>query len=764
MTESSAKFDLFNNISLKWKFYAIIISLLITMGIIFTLLTEQQMLASFKEELYTDGIAIGRLIESNSIKPILTNDLVSLRTLLTGFLEVDDSLEYLYIITPENIILAHTFDGGFPTDLIDFSSSVPRANKIREQILDTDMGLIHEMIVPILGGEFGYVHVGLSNRDVLKSISNTKSYFAALTVLLCMLGLVVSFAFNRLITAPLSSLASAAGKIASGNLDIKLPPKGADEIGAVTTSFNNMAEALKVNNNERSKIEKALKDSEELYRSLIENIDLGITLIDKEYNIIMANSAQAAMFNRNRESFVGNKCYREFEKREEICDHCPGGEAMQTGSSKEQETKGVLENGEKFSVKIRAFPINDDLGNTRGFIEVVENITEQRHLEEELQKIKHIESIGLLAGGLAHDFNNLLTAILGNIELARINIPQDSSAGIRLDAAEEASNQAKNLTEQLLTFARGGSPRKEATFVPKLLDDSCRFTLSGSDIKWVLDAPDDIWPADLDKNQMGQVIHHLLVNAQEASKPGGKVFVIAENVTIDNSSDLPLAEGKYIKISIEDEGEGISPEILPKIFDPYFTTKNMGTTKGTGLGLTICHSIVKKHGGHISIQSKKGAGTSVTLYTLKSERGNLKSPNKKDAQDTKSAHKEGHKVLLMEDNKKLAKTTANMLVHLRHKFGIAPDGNEAVRLYQEALYTEHPYDLLILDLTIRGGMGGHETLLKIKDIDQNVSAIISSGYSEDPVMVNCQDYGFKGSLPKPYRIVDLQKAIQKATD
>ncbi|MEN8142138.1 MAG: ATP-binding protein [Thermodesulfobacteriota bacterium] len=762
MRKLSAKFDFFNNISLQWKFYGIIAALLLLTAIIFTLLIERQMLTAFEEELYTDGISIGRLVEANSAKPILTNDIVALRILLTTFLEAEDGLKYLFIITPENRVLAHTFAGGFPTDLIELSTTTAPGDKISERDLDTDMGMIHEIIVPIIGGEIGYVHVGLSPEKMLASVSATKSDLVRVSVLLFMFGLVALFIFNRLISRPLASLVAAAGKIASGNLNVELPARGDDEIGALTTSFNKMAKALNANAEERGRIEKALRDSEELYRTLIENIDLGITLMDTEHNIIMVNSAQAAMFNRSEKSFTGKKCYREFEKRAEICDHCPGVEAMLTGLPKEQEAQGLLDSGEHFTVRIRAFPVNDDSGIPMGFIEVVEDITSQLRLEEELQNIKHIESIGLLAGGLAHDFNNLLAAILGNIELATINIPPEDSAVTRLNAAEEACNQAKNLTEQLLTFAKGGAPRKETTFVPKLLDDSCRFTLSGSDVKWILDAPDDIWPADLDSNQMGQVIHNLLSNALEASKPGGKIFVIAENEAVDKSSELPLAEGKYIKISIEDEGTGISPAILPKIFDPYFTTKEMGATKGTGLGLATCRSIIKKHGGHISVQSREGAGTSATLYLPKSELENSEFSGETAAPGAKSAQNESHKILLMEDDRKLAKTTANMLVHLRHKFGVAPDGDEAVRLYEEALHTDHPYNLLILDLTIRGGMGGHETLQKIRGIDPDVAAIVSSGYSDDPVMVNCQEYGFTCSLPKPYRIVDLQKAIRKA--
>ncbi len=762
MRGPSAKLDFLKNVSLQWKFYSVIATLLLMMAVSFTLLIEQKMFYFYSKEVNKDGIAIGRMVAANSAKPILTNDLVGLRNLLTGVLEAERGLEYLYILTPGNKVLAHSFDKGFPADLIGISDLPAQNNKIRERELNTDKGMIHEIIVPIIEGEAGYVHAGMSKEHIFESISDTKNNLVILTILLCLFGLVSAYIFNRLVTSPLSRLASATDKIAKGSLEIKLPARGADEIGALIASFNKMAKELRTNNNERKSMEESLRNSEELYRTLVENIQLGITLMDKDHNIVMVNSGQAAMFNRSRESFIGKKCYQEFEKSEKVCDHCPGVVAMQKGSSKEQEAQGSLENGEKFTVKIRAFPVNDSSGIPIGFIEVVENITAQRRTEEELQKIKNIESIGLLAGGLAHDFNNLLAAILGNIELAMVNIPPEDQANTRLSAAEAACNQAKHLTEQLLTFAKGGAPRKVTVFLPKLLDDSCRFNLSGSDIKWILDAPDETWPASLDTTQMGQVIHHLLTNAREASKPGGKIFIIAENVKVDDSLDLPLTKGKYIKISIEDEGKGITPEILPKIFDPYFTTKEMGAGKGTGLGLTICHSIVKKHGGHIDVKSMAGAGTSVTLYIPRADSKILKSPDKIGEEGLTKDNKESLKILLMEDDRKLAKTTANMLVHLRHKFEVAPDGEKALSLYKESLNTDDPYDLLILDLTIRGGIGGQETLQKIREIDPEAKAIVTSGYSDDPIMVNYQEYGFLASMPKPYRITDLQNSIRKA--
>ena len=523
-----------------------------------------------------------------------------------------------------------------------------------------------------------------------------------------------------------------------------------------------MAQSLQINMSKREQTEKALRESKDLYLSLIENIDLGITFIDKDLNIVVANSAQAKLFDVDVAETIGKKCYRLFAKKSDICPDCPGLIAMQEDRPIIKQTERTRADGSVFTVSARTFPVKDDSGAILGFTEVVEDITEQLLLHEELQKIEHIESIGQLAAGLAHDFNNLLAAVLGNIELAQLAISPEEPAFKRLASAEEACDQARVLANQLLTFSKGGAPQKTITSIPQLLEDSCLFALSGTNLKWVLDAPENIWPAELDKGQIGQVIQSLLINAKEASTAGDKIFVIAENIELEAGQDLPLDGGKYIKISIDDEGEGIKEEILPKIFDPYFTTKKMGAVKGTGLGLTICHSIVKKHGGHITVKSREGSGTSVTVYLPRSTAKATTTPYVPEIPAKSTVIGISHRVLLLEDDRELARTTTNMLVHLRHKSEIASTGEEAIALHLQAKNEGRPYDLLILDLTIRGGMGGKEALQKIRATDQEVRAIVSSGYSDDPVLINFRDYGFSGALPKPFTLADLGSAIQSA--
>jgi two-component system cell cycle sensor histidine kinase/response regulator CckA len=748
-------------IPIRWKLYLSVSGLLILMGTTVLLVTERQMTTAFYRELSEDGIATGRLVATNAVTPVLTDDLMALHLLVNNALQGEEELKYVFILSPQKKVLAHTFHEGFPTELLTASTTIELANQSFHRELVTDEGVILETVFPILNGNAGYVFVGMSQEIMLSSIREMRINLFVITALLFAFGSIVTLILNQLIIHPISSLVAATKKIGRGELDFEMSEERNDEIGILTKAFNEMAKSLQINRSKREQTEKALKESKDLYLSLIENIELGISFIDKNHDIVVANSAQARLFDIDSATVPGKKCYQEFAKRSTICLDCPGVIAMQEDRPVSKQTERTRDDGTVFTISAKTFPVKDDSGAILGFIEIVEDITEQLLLDEELQNIEHIDSIGQLAGGLAHDFNNLLAAIVGNIELAQLATSPEEPAFQRLNSAEEACGQARVLANQLLTFAKGGAPQKTTTSIPQLLEDSCLFALSGTNLKWVLDAPDNIWPAELDRGQIGQVIQSLLINAKEASTGGDKIFVIAENIEVENGQNLPLDSGKYIKISIDDEGHGIGKEVLPKIFDPYFTTKNMGSVKGTGLGLTICHSIVKKHGGHITVKSREDRGTSVTVYLPRSASEATTTPYvvESPVESTKTG---SHRVLLLEDDRELAKTTTNLLVHLRHKSEIASTGEEAVALHLQAKDEGHPYDLLILDLTIRGGMGGKETLQKIRATDQEVKAIVSSGYSDHPILVNFKEHGFSSALPKPFTIADLEAAIQSA--
>ena len=377
---------------------------------------------------------------------------------------------------------------------------------------------------------------------------------------------------------------------------------------------------------------------------------------------------------------------------------------------------------------------------------IVRDVTERKKMEEELLKMDKLESVGVLAGGIAHDFNNLLTGIMGNISLAKMYAEAGTSAGKiteRLTEADKASVRARELTRQLLTFAKGGAPIKEVAVVGDLLRDSAIFVSRGSSIRCKFSIPDDLRAAEVDKGQMAQVISNVVINAVEAMSNGGEISIYAENITVTAEHGLPLKPEEYIKISIEDHGGGIPREHLQKIFDPYFTTKQ----SGSGLGLAICYSIVEKHGGHITVESQSGVGSTFYIYL---PAYHMEAPT--DNEDVEEEHKTGMgRILVMDDERIIRELVCEILTGMGYKTVTALNGVEAIKLYRRAMESGNSFDAIILDLTIPGGMGGGKAIQKLKEIDPEVKAIVSSGYSNDPIMTNFSKHGFKGCIDKPYR-------------
>lgn len=378
-------------------------------------------------------------------------------------------------------------------------------------------------------------------------------------------------------------------------------------------------------------------------------------------------------------------------------------------------------------------------------------ITKRKKIEEEILKVQKLESIGILAGGIAHDFNNLLTGILNNIYLLKTYVNIEDKAYRRLEAAEKGIRSAAALTKQLLTFSKGGEPIRETLSVGDMLRDATTFALRGSNVKCEFDIPENLWYVEADRGLLSQAISNIVMNSDQAMPKGGIIRAHAANVNVDEKDGLPLKEGRYVRLSIQDNGVGISEEHLGKIFDPYFTTKPMGS----GLGLASAYSIVNKHGGHIKVESKIGAGTTFHIYLPASLKAATSKMETGEFAPTVSAAK----VLLMEDELLIAESTVMGLEGFGYKVKSARDGSAAIRMYRDAMEAGSPFDLVILDLTIPGGMGGKETMSKLREIDPDVRAIVASGYSDDPIMSNFGEYGFKGVIEKPYEIEDLVVAL-----
>ena len=389
------------------------------------------------------------------------------------------------------------------------------------------------------------------------------------------------------------------------------------------------------------------------------------------------------------------------------------------------------------------------------------DITKQKLLQEELLKTNKLESLGVLAGGIAHDFNNLMSAVVGNISLARTEMRPGSKGFNNLLEAEKASIQTTALTSRLITFSKGGGPVKEEVSIGDLVKNSVDSLLKGSDISCIFSVPEDILPLEADEEQIKKVIHNITTNAQEAMAEQGTINVSCGNVIIGEKDALTLKDGKYVKISIEDQGPGIPEEDLINIFDPYFSTKDMGTQKGMGLGLAVSDSIVKKHDGLITVESKLGTGTTFSIYLPASEKEIVEAvPVKKPVPEISVT--QGEKILVMDDEEVIRDVCNALLTHLGYEAEVAIEGVEAIEMYRKAMESEKPFDMVILDLTNKVGMGGAEAMVNLLEIDPDVKAIVASGYSNDPLMSNFRKHGFRTALPKPFNLDQLKTALQDA--
>ena len=386
----------------------------------------------------------------------------------------------------------------------------------------------------------------------------------------------------------------------------------------------------------------------------------------------------------------------------------------------------------------------------------IRDVSERKKSETERLTTSKLESLGTLAGGIAHDLNNILTVISGNIGLAQIEAPADCGSLLGfLSKAGQAAQHAAHLSSQLLTFSKGGAPLKKVVSLGELLEHSAEFALYGSNLRTDFDISVDLWKAEVDAGQIEQVINALILNAREAMPQGGTVRVRARNVVFEEGGNNPLPAGRYVKVTISDRGPGIDEELRSKIFDPYFTTK----PSATGLGLAISYSVVKKHGGLLLMESSSSEGSSFVFYLRATENNGTKSI---DSNVTGKPFRYNHqRILVMDDEEAIRELTSQLLGSLGYEVTAVPDGLEAVRLYERALRKGEHFQAVILDATVRGGMGGVATIERLRSMDPKVNAIICSGYSDEAALSEFLAYGFRGALPKPFTRSELADALQR---
>ena len=513
----------------------------------------------------------------------------------------------------------------------------------------------------------------------------------------------------------------------------------------------------------RQTIQDALAEQKEHLSVTLKSITDAVITLDNQGKILLFNKAAELMTGWSQEECEG----KEFSEIVNILDekgHAPVHDFCNKNFTSQKSTENrcfvVARDGSERIVMYHRAMLKSKNGIDIGVVIVFRDITEQERLEEELFKVRKLESVGLLAGGIAHDFNNILTAISTNLFMARMSVGDSHESYKLMSEAESAVFRATRLTKQLLTFSSGGAPVKENASIKNLIEDTVGFSLSGSNIDYQLQIAEDLYNADVDKGQIDQVLNNLIINAAQSMPEGGNVLIKADNFNMKEEGvptrrsqrHLSLKEGNYVKIAIKDEGCGIPRKIIGKIFDPYFTTKE----KGTGLGLTTAYSITQKHGGYIDAESRVGKGSTFTLYLPAS------SAQSETEEEKKCTALNGTgRVMIMDDDAIVRTVVEKLLKRAGFRVNGVQNGVQAMKLYKDASESGDPFSLVIMDLTIPGGMGGKDAVKKLREFDPEARVIVFSGYSNDPILANYKEYGFDGVLKKPFSTKELTCVINK---
>lgn len=507
---------------------------------------------------------------------------------------------------------------------------------------------------------------------------------------------------------------------------------------------------------ERRWYQQSLAAEKERLSVTLQSIGDGVITADQKGQVVLINRVGELLTGWLRDAAVGqaiDNIFTIIDEHTQAPFSNPINSIIKTGKTSMVPAQSILvsKDGTERLIAASVAPIYERVGKIVGVVLVFRDVTEKRRMEQEMLKVEKLESIGVLAGGIAHDFNNILTAVIGNISLAKRYAERGSKVHDKMDEIEKASFRARDLTQRLLTFAKGGAPIKKTVVFSRLFYDSAMFALGGSNVGLAYSPPDNLWAVEADEGQLSQVINNLILNAVQAMPEGGVIHAEILNVELSVKSGLPLPAGSYVKLTVKDQGVGISQENMRRIFDPFFTTKK----EGSGLGLATAYSIIEKHGGYITVDSRHGHGTTFALYLPASDQA----AGEEVPEPVKILEGIG-RVLLMDDEAIIREVAGELLTGIGYSVVFARDGQEMLERYTQAQNNGDAFDVVVMDLTIPGGMGGKEAIKRLLEIDPAAKAIVSSGYSTDPVMSNYTQFGFLAAVTKPYLTEDICNAIQ----
>ena len=502
---------------------------------------------------------------------------------------------------------------------------------------------------------------------------------------------------------------------------------------------------------DRKRAEAAREQSEQRFRDIAHTMADLIWEVDAEGRYVYVSPKVQGLLGYDPTELIGQPPFTLLEEADAKLAEDRFRDCAEAGKPlRNFEVTAVHRTGELVRLQLNAVPVFDKEGRVEGFRGVSTNVTERRRMEEEALRREKLESLGVLAGGMAHEFNNLLTALTGNIALARTQIPDGTHAHIRLLAAEKALGRARDLTKRLLVFARGGAPVLRAATIGELVRESVSFAMTGSRAHLEISIADDLLPAAVDQGQLRQVLQNLVINADQAMPHGGVVKVRARNVVVDPGSHEGLDAGRYVRIDVTDEGIGIEPHDRERMFDPFFSTK----ASGSGLGLSVSYSVVRKHGGQILVDSTPGQGSVFSIY-LPASREQCQ-PNSEGG----SPEPDRVRILVMDDDGMIQDLAGAVLVSGGYDVTVTADGGAAVQAYRDARVEGRPYAVVVLDLVVPGGMGGLDANQLLLETDPGALTIVSSGYSNDPVMAEYASHGFSAVVAKPYHPTELLEAVR----
>ncbi len=498
---------------------------------------------------------------------------------------------------------------------------------------------------------------------------------------------------------------------------------------------------------ERNQARAALHESALRMTDVLEKTSDGFFAVDPDWNFTYLNAEAEVMLEAGRESLLGQNFWARFPQLGGTIFEENYRAVMRDQVAIEFE---ALDPEGKIWFEVHSYPSGG------GISVFFRDITERKRMADERLTTSKLESLGTLAGGIAHDLNNILTVISGNIGLAQLEAPNNNGNLLSfLAKAGQASQHAARLSSQLLTFSKGGAPLKKVASVAELIQHAAEFSLHGSNLRSTIEIEDHLGKAEIDAAQVEQVLNALIINAREAMPTGGSVHLNAENIQVSERSGLPLESGRYIKIAVADHGPGVAPELAAKIFDPYFTTKEASS----GLGLAISYSIIRKHGGFLHLENNSPAGAIFAFYLPAALGKVVIDPLRPNDRSLQFNHQ---RILVMDDESAIRELTAQLLGTMGYEVTAVPDGSEAVRIYERAARKGEHFRAVILDATVRGGLGGVETIARLRRIDPEVNAIICSGYADEAALSEFLSYGFRGALPKPFTRRELADALQKS--